>query len=242
MTASCSRPARRRAPAAARSGIEACVTFRDLADVDRLLAAKGRAVVIGGGLLGLEAAYGLRRRGLEVTLVHLIPWLMERQLTALPATSCAIGSRRSGSRRSPGCSDRGGSWGRARCAACGSADGRELAGRPRRHGRRRRAPVARLARAPGGRLLRPRALQVDDALRRPPIPAPPPARRAPPSTAALGRRPAVARLRAGRGPGPPARARGAARATCGSVPCASTPRSAACRSGRAARSATMRRG
>lgn len=54
--------------------------FRDLADVDRLRMARGRAVVIGGGLLGLEAAYGLGRRGLEVTLVHLMPWLMERQL------------------------------------------------------------------------------------------------------------------------------------------------------------------
>ena len=38
------------------------------------------AVVIGGGLLGLEAANGLRQRGMEVTVVHLMPWLMERQL------------------------------------------------------------------------------------------------------------------------------------------------------------------
>ncbi len=38
------------------------------------------AVVIGGGLLGLEAANGLRLRGMEVTVVHLMPWLMERQL------------------------------------------------------------------------------------------------------------------------------------------------------------------
>ena len=44
-------------------------------------AAKGRrAVVIGGGLLGLEAANGLRARGMDVTVVHLMPWLMERQL------------------------------------------------------------------------------------------------------------------------------------------------------------------
>jgi nitrite reductase (NADH) large subunit len=62
------------------SGLPGVAVFRDLADVDRLAAAQGRAVVIGGGLLGLEAAYGLRRRGLEVTLVHLMPWLMERQL------------------------------------------------------------------------------------------------------------------------------------------------------------------
>jgi nitrite reductase (NADH) large subunit len=38
------------------------------------------AVVIGGGLLGLEAANGLRARGMNVTVVHLMPWLMERQL------------------------------------------------------------------------------------------------------------------------------------------------------------------
>jgi nitrite reductase (NADH) large subunit len=57
-------------------------TFRDLADVEALRAAEagGRAVVIGGGLLGIEAAYGLSRRGLKVTLVHLMPRLMERQL------------------------------------------------------------------------------------------------------------------------------------------------------------------
>ena len=41
-----------------------------------------RAVVIGGGLLGLEAAWGLKRRGMAVTVVHLMPNLMERQLDA----------------------------------------------------------------------------------------------------------------------------------------------------------------
>ena len=59
------------------------VTFRDLDDVDRMLEAAergGRAVVIGGGLLGLEAANGLRLRGMEVTVLHLMPTLMERQL------------------------------------------------------------------------------------------------------------------------------------------------------------------
>jgi nitrite reductase (NADH) large subunit len=59
------------------------VTFRDLDDVDRMLAAAekgGSAVVIGGGLLGLEAAHGLSLRGMAVTVVHLMPSLMERQL------------------------------------------------------------------------------------------------------------------------------------------------------------------
>ena len=59
------------------------VTFRDAADVDAMLEAAGRyrnAVVIGGGLLGLEAANGLRANGMEVTVVHLMPTLMERQL------------------------------------------------------------------------------------------------------------------------------------------------------------------
>ncbi|MBR9971016.1 nitrite reductase large subunit NirB [Magnetospirillum sulfuroxidans] len=59
------------------------VTFRDIADIDKMLAAaeaKQRAVVIGGGLLGLEAAWGLKRRGMPVALVHLMPTLMERQL------------------------------------------------------------------------------------------------------------------------------------------------------------------
>jgi len=59
------------------------VTFRDLDDVETMLAAaetSSRAVVIGGGLLGLEAAHGLSLRGMAVTVVHLMPTLMERQL------------------------------------------------------------------------------------------------------------------------------------------------------------------
>ncbi|PWC34625.1 nitrite reductase [Azospirillum sp. TSO35-2] len=59
------------------------IGFRDLADVDAMLEAAargGRAVVIGGGLLGLEAANGLRVKGMDVTVIHLMPTLMERQL------------------------------------------------------------------------------------------------------------------------------------------------------------------
>ncbi len=59
------------------------VTFRDLDDVGKMLAAAGQggnAVVIGGGLLGLEAAHGLSQRGMQVTVIHLMPTLMERQL------------------------------------------------------------------------------------------------------------------------------------------------------------------
>lgn len=59
------------------------VTFRDLQDVNAMLAAARthrHAVVIGGGLLGLEAANGLRQQGMDVTVVHLCDSLMERQL------------------------------------------------------------------------------------------------------------------------------------------------------------------
>ncbi len=59
------------------------VTYRDLDDVDAMLAAArngSRAVVIGGGLLGLEAAAGLKAQGMDVAVLHLMPTLMERQL------------------------------------------------------------------------------------------------------------------------------------------------------------------
>jgi nitrite reductase (NADH) large subunit len=59
------------------------IGFRDIKDVDTMLAAartKKNAVVIGGGLLGLEAANGLAKQGMNVTVVHLMDWLMERQM------------------------------------------------------------------------------------------------------------------------------------------------------------------
>ena len=59
------------------------IGFRDLADVESMLAASKiykHAVVIGGGLLGLEAANGLMKQGMKVTVVHLPDLLMERQL------------------------------------------------------------------------------------------------------------------------------------------------------------------
>jgi nitrite reductase (NADH) large subunit len=61
------------------------IGFRDLADVERMLMAASEyrhAVVIGGGLLGLEAANGLMKQGMKVTVVHLPDVLMERQLDA----------------------------------------------------------------------------------------------------------------------------------------------------------------
>ncbi len=59
------------------------IGYRDIKDTDEMIATAARhkhAVVIGGGLLGLEAANGLKLRGMDVTVVHLGPWLLERQL------------------------------------------------------------------------------------------------------------------------------------------------------------------
>lgn len=75
------------------SDLPGVMTFRDSRDVDRLqeiARAGNRAVVIGGGLLGLEAAYGLAKAGSQVTLVHLMDRLMERQLDA-PAAALLRG-------------------------------------------------------------------------------------------------------------------------------------------------------
>lgn len=65
------------------------LTYRTRDDVDAMLAAAragGMAVVIGGGLLGLEAAVGLAKRGMRVTVLHAVDRLMERQLDAMAAS------------------------------------------------------------------------------------------------------------------------------------------------------------
>jgi nitrite reductase (NADH) large subunit len=77
-------PLRLSVPGADLAGVH---TFRDTRDVDLLLAlaaGRKRVVVVGGGLLGLEAAHGLAKAGAPVTLLHLMDRLMERQLD-LPA-------------------------------------------------------------------------------------------------------------------------------------------------------------
>lgn len=59
------------------------IAYRDIKDTDEMIDAATKyrhAVVIGGGLLGLEAANGLRLRGMDVTVIHVAPWLLERQL------------------------------------------------------------------------------------------------------------------------------------------------------------------
>ena len=63
--------------------LEGVIGYRDIQDTNTMIAAAEKykhAVVIGGGLLGLEAANGLALRGMDVTVVHIMPWLMERQL------------------------------------------------------------------------------------------------------------------------------------------------------------------
>ncbi|MDD5395422.1 MAG: nitrite reductase large subunit NirB [Thiothrix sp.] len=73
-------------PGADKQGV---IGFRDIKDVDTMLEAARNhqhSVVIGGGLLGLEAANGLMKQGMDVTVVHLLDTLMERQLDKPAAT------------------------------------------------------------------------------------------------------------------------------------------------------------
>jgi nitrite reductase (NADH) large subunit len=66
--------------------LQGVIAYRDIADTNAMIDASvkyKKAVVIGGGLLGLEAANGLMLRGMQVTVIHVMPWLMERQLDAV---------------------------------------------------------------------------------------------------------------------------------------------------------------
>jgi assimilatory nitrate reductase electron transfer subunit len=80
-------------------GHETVAAFRDLADCERILALArpgARFAVLGGGLLGCEAARGLAGRGVRVTLLHPKPYLMERQLDAGGAAVLAAALERTG--------------------------------------------------------------------------------------------------------------------------------------------------
>jgi nitrite reductase [NAD(P)H] large subunit len=80
-----SQPMRPAIPGTALPGV---ITFRDIGDIWTIWHRAGsgdRVVVIGGGLLGLEAAYGLAKAGARVTVLHLMDLLMERQLDATAA-------------------------------------------------------------------------------------------------------------------------------------------------------------
>ena len=68
--------------------LQGVLAYRDIADTQAMIDAATQykhAVVIGGGLLGLEAANGLMKRGMQVTVVHVSDWLMERQLDKVAA-------------------------------------------------------------------------------------------------------------------------------------------------------------
>lgn len=65
------------------SDLKGVLSFRDIYDVNSMLdycKTRKNAVVIGGGLLGLEAAYGLKQQGMNVTVLHLMDRIMDRQL------------------------------------------------------------------------------------------------------------------------------------------------------------------
>jgi nitrite reductase (NADH) large subunit len=83
------------------AGLPGVITYRDIADTNAMIQASqrgGHAVVIGGGLLGLEAANGLKLRGMQVSVVHLMPWLMERQLDRTAANMLQRSLERKGLR------------------------------------------------------------------------------------------------------------------------------------------------
>ena len=117
------------------------IAYRDIADTDAMIEAATthkHAVVIGGGLLGLEAANGLMLRGMDVTVVHSCRWLMERQLDDVAGKllqksledrglKFLLGAQTAGARRRRAT---------AACAAVRFKDGTRGPGRPGRDGRR----------------------------------------------------------------------------------------------------------
>lgn len=121
-----SRPSRLDLPGMDLPGV---MTFRDLGDVTALDAAAAtgaRAVVIGGGLLGLEAGYGLAKAGAQVSIVHLMDRLMERQLDARAASMLRTAVEARGIRVELN-AETVGIRGKTRAQAVALKDGRELA-------------------------------------------------------------------------------------------------------------------
>jgi nitrite reductase (NADH) large subunit len=109
--------------------LKGVATFRNLNDIttfERFAGARRPAVVIGGGLLGIEAACGLARRGVAVTLVHLADRLMERQLDAEGAALLAAAITAKGVRVLLGANTRAIAGG-SEVEAVELADGRVLA-------------------------------------------------------------------------------------------------------------------
>jgi len=145
------------------SDLDGVVGFRDLHDVDTMLAAArrgGSAVVIGGGLLGLEAAHALQRRGMMVTVVHLAASLMNQQLDPEAGRLLKESFERAGLRILLGAATREIS-GEGRVEAVRLEDGRELPADLVVMAAGVRPNVA-LARAAG--LYSERAVVVDDTL------------------------------------------------------------------------------
>jgi len=78
---------------------EGVLTFRDLRDCEQMIEASKKykkASVIGGGLLGLEAARGLMNLGMEVTVIHDQPSLMNMQLDDIAASMGLHAAERTG--------------------------------------------------------------------------------------------------------------------------------------------------
>jgi nitrite reductase (NADH) large subunit len=120
--------------------LQGVIAYRDIADTNAMIDAAKKykhAVVIGGGLLGLEAANGLKLRGMDVTVVHVMPWLMERQLDdESPAACCSKSLEERGLKFLMGAQTQelvGGANGRVRRCVQGR---HRSPGRPGRDGRR----------------------------------------------------------------------------------------------------------